>query len=200
MGKVISLDDFVFNKVTKIMADAYFDFIGFVYSHELYDSDRYNHTKVIDIKYLDNYSKEGFAEEFLAYFIMHTKYPKSYPLDRNWSIEFLPHFQDPKKMAKLSPKEKVETIKKEKYEVLKQIYDKETFYLTLEEMNINPLKYEPVSYILWKLKDHFEDAKGEWKEDKYFRFIVIANAIIWPLFFGQLFFDVVSNSIIHWFF
>ena len=199
MGKVILLDDFVFNKVTKIMADAYFDFIGFVYSHELYDSDRYNHTKVIDIKYLDNCSKEDFAGEWQAYYHMHTKYPKSYPLDRNWSIEFLPHFQDPKKMAKLTPKERVKIIKKEKYELLKQIYDKETFYLTLEEMNINPLKYEPVSYILWKLKDHFEDAKGEWKEDKYFRFIVIANAIIWPLVYGQLFFDVVSNSIIHFF-
>ena len=199
MGKIISFEDFEFNKVTKILADAYFDFIGFVYSHELYDSDRYNHTKVIDIKHLDNCSKEVLAGEFLAYFIMHTKYPKSYPLDRNWSIEFLPHFQDPKKMAKLSPKERVKTIKKEKYELLKQIYNKETFYLTLEEMNINPLKYGPVSYILWKLKDHFEDAKGEWKEDKYFRFIVIANAIIGPLVYGQLFFDVVSNSIIHWF-
>ena len=197
MGKIISFEDFEFNKVTKILADAYFDFIGFVYSHELYDSDRYNHTKVIDIKYLDNYSKEDFAGEWQAYYHMHTKYPKSYPLDRNWSIEFLPHFQDPKKMAKLSPKEKVETIKKEKYELLKQIYDKETFYLTLEEMNINPLKYEPVSYILWKLKGHFEDAKELWKEDKYFRFNVIANAIIWPLAFGQLFFDVLSNSIIH---
>ena len=43
----------------------------------------------------------------------------------------------------------------------------------------------------------FEDAKELWKEDKYFRFNVIANAIIWPLAFGQLFFDVVSNSIIH---
>ena len=197
MGKVISFDDFVFNKVTKILADAYFDFIGFVYSHELYDSDRYNHTKVIDIKYLDNCSKEDFAGEWQAYYHMHTKYPKSYPLDRNWSIEFLPHFQDPKKIAKLSHKEKVETIKKEKYELLKKIYSKKTFYFSMEEMNINPLKYEPVSYILWKLKDHFEDAKGEWKEDKYFRFIVIANAIIWPLVFGQLFFDVVSNSIIH---
>ena len=197
MGKVISFDDFVFNKVTKILADAYFDFIGFIYSHELYDSDRYNHTKVIDIKYLDNCSKEDFAGEWQAYYHMHTKYPKSYPLDRNWSIEFLPHFQDPKKIAKLSPKEKVETIKKEKYELLKQIYDKETFYFSMEEMNINPLKYEPVSYILWKLRAHFEDAKGEWKEDKYFRFIVIANAIIWPLAFGQLFFDVLSNSIIH---
>ena len=199
MGKVISFDDFVFNKVTKILADAYFDFIGFVYSHELYDSDRYNHTKVIDIKYLDNCSKEDFAGEWQAYYHMHTKYPKSYPLDRNWSIEFLPHFQDPKKMAKLTPKERVKIIKKEKYELLKQIYDKETFYLTLEEMNINPLKYEPASYILWKLRDHFEDSKKLWKEDKIFRFYVIVNAIIWPLVFGQLFFNVVSNSIIHWF-
>ena len=181
MGKVISFDDFVFNKVTKILADAYFDFIGFVYSHELYDSDRYNHTKVIDIKHLDNCSKEVLAGEFLAYFIMHTKYPKSYPLDRNWSIEFLPHFQDPKKIAKLSHKEKVETIKKEKYELLKQIYDKETFYLTLEEMNINPLKYGPVSYILWEIRDFFEEFKELWKEKKSFRFIVITNAIIWPL-------------------
>jgi len=181
MGKVISFDEFVFNKVTKILADAYFDFIGFVYSHELYDSDRYNHTKVIDIKHLDNCSKEVLAGEFLAYFIMHTKYPKSYPLDRNWSIEFLPHFQDPKKMAKLSPKERVEIIKKEKYELLKQIYDKETFYLTLEEMNINPLKYGPVSYILWEIRDFFEEFKELWKEKKSFRFIVITNAIIWPL-------------------
>ena len=200
MGKVISFKDFELNKAIKMLADDYFDFIGFVYSHELYDSDRYKHTKIINIKYLEGYDKEVLAGECQAYYTMHAKYPKSYPLDRNWSIEFLPHFQDPKRMGKLSPKEKVETIKKEKYEVLKQIYDKETFYFSMEEMNINPLKYEPVSYTLWKLKDHFEDAKGEWKEDKYFRFIVIANAIIWPLFFGQLFFDVVSNSITHWFF
>ena len=199
MGKVISFEDFQFDRIAKILAPGYFDFIGVVYSHELTDSNRSNHTNIIDISYLGEYDKESCIAEFESYYYMQSKYPKSYPLDRNWSIEFLPHFQDPKKMAKLSPKEKVETIKKEKYELLKQIYDKETFYLTLEEMNINPLKYEPVSYTLWKLKDHFEDAKGEWKEDKYFRFIVIANAIIWPLVYGQLFFDVVSNSIIHWF-
>ena len=181
MGKVISFEDFEFNKVTKILADAYFDFIGFVYSHELYDSDRYKHTKIINIKYLEGYDKEVLAGECQAYYTMHAKYPKSYPLDRNWSIEFLPHFQDPKKMAKLSPKERVEIIKKEKYELLKQIYDKETFYLTLEEMNINPLKYEPVSYILWEIRDFFEEFKELWKEKKSFRFIVITNAIIWPL-------------------
>ena len=193
MGKIISFEDFEFNKVTKILADAYFDFIGFVYSHELYDSDRYNHTKVIDIKHLDNCSKEVLAGECQAYYAMHTKYPKSYPLDHNWSIEFLPHFQDPKRMGKLSPKEKVETIKKEKYELLKQIYDKETFYLTLEEMNINPLKYEPVSYILWEIRDLFEEFKELWKEKKSFRFIVIANAIIWPLHI----FGVTSTIITH---
>ena len=199
MGKVISFKDFELNKAIKMLADDYFDFIGFVYSRELYDSDRYKHTKIINIKYLEGYDKEVLAGECQAYYTMHAKYPKSYPLDRNWSIEFLPHFQDPKKMAKLSPKERVETIKKEKYELLKQIYDKETFYLTLEEMNINPLKYEPVSYILWEIRDFFEEFKELWKEDKYFRFNVIANAIIWPLAFGQLFFDVVSNSIIRWF-
>ena len=56
-------------------------------------------------------------------------------------------------------KEKVETIKKEKYELLKQLYSKKTFYSTMEEMNINPLKYEPVSYILWNLGAYFKDAK-----------------------------------------
>ena len=197
MGKVISFEDFEFNKATKIWADNYLDFIDVIYSHELYDSDRNNHTNIIDIKYLRKYDKEMFIAEFRAYHLMHFKYPKSYPLDRNWSIEFLPHFQDPKKMAKLTSKERKEIIKKEKYELLKKIYPKKRLLKTLGEMNIDPLKYEPVSYILWKLKDHFEDAKGLWKEDKIFRFIVIANAIIWPLVYGQLFFDVFSNSIIH---
>ena len=195
MGKIISFEDFEFNKVTKILADAYFDFIGFVYSHELYDSDRYNHTKVIDIKYLDNCSKEVLAGEFQAYYAMHTKYPKSYPLDRNWSIEFLPHFQDPKKIAKLSPKEKVETIKKEKYELLKQIYSKKTFYSSMEEMNINPLKYEPVSYIFWGINNFFKELKKIWKKDKSLKFHVIINAIIWPL----LIFDITSTILTHFF-
>ena len=195
MGKIISFEDFEFNQVTKILADSYFDFIGFVYSHELYDSDRYNHTKVIDIKYLDNCSKEDFAGEWQAYYHMHTKYPKSYPLDRNWSIEFLPHFQDPKKMAKLSPKERVKIIKKEKYELLKQIYDKETFYLTLEEMNINPLKYEPVSYIFWGISNFFKELKKIWKKDKSLKFHLIAHVIIWPL----LIFDITSTILTHFF-
>jgi len=199
MGKVISFEDFQFDRIAKILAPGYFDFIGVVYSHELNDSNRSNHTNIIDISYLGEYDKESCIAEFESYYYMQSKYPKSYPLDRNWSIEFLPHFQDPKKMAKLSPKEKVETIKKEKYELLKQIYDKETFYFAMEEMNINPLKYEPVSYILWNLGAYFKDAKELWKKDKIFRFNVIANAIIWPLAFGQFFFNVVSNSIIRWF-
>ena len=124
------------------MADNYFDFIDVIYSHELYDSDRYNHTKIIDIKYLDKCDKEMFIAEFRAYHLMHFKYPKSYPLDRNWSIEFLPHFQDPKKMAKLTSKERKEIVKKEKYELLKEIYPKKDFLETLEEMDIDPLKYE----------------------------------------------------------
>ena len=142
MGKVISFKDFELNKAIKMLADDYFDFIGFVYSLELYDSDRYKHTKIINIKYLEGYDKEVLAGECQAYYTMHTKYPKSYPLDRNWSIEFLPHFQDPKKMAKLTSKERKEIIKKEKYELLKEIYPKEDFLETLGEMNIDPLKYE----------------------------------------------------------
>ena len=195
MGKVISFNDFELNKATKILADDYFDFIGFIYSNELYDSDRYKHTKIINIKYLEGYDKEFLAGECQAYYTMHAKYPKSYPLDHNWSIEFLPHFQNPKKIAKLSHKEKVETIKKEKYELLKQIYCKEDFYLTMKEMNINPLKYEPVSYILWEISNFFEAFKKLWKEEKSFKFHVIVNAIIWPL----LIFDVTSTILTHFF-
>ena len=65
------------------------------------------------------------------------------------------------------------------YELLKQIYDKETFYLTLEEMNINPLKYEPVSYILWEIRDYFEEFKKLWKENKEFRFNIRSSIAIW---------------------
>ena len=142
MAQVISFEDFEFNKATKIWADNYLDFIDVIYSHELCDSDRNNHTNIIDIKYLRKYDKEMFIAEFRAYHLMHFKYPKSYPLDRNWSIEFLPHFQDQKKMAKLTSKERKEIIKKEKYELLKEIYPKEDFLETLGEMNIDPLKYE----------------------------------------------------------
>ena len=45
-------------------------------------------------------------------------------------------------MAKLTSKERKEIIKKEKYELLKEIYPKEDFLETLGEMNIDPLKYE----------------------------------------------------------
>ena len=46
MGKVISFKDFELNKAIKMLADDYFDFIGFIYSHELYDSDRSNTQKL----------------------------------------------------------------------------------------------------------------------------------------------------------
>ena len=193
MGKVILFKNFELNKAIKMLADDYFDFIGFVYSLELYDSDRYKHTKIINIKYLEGYDKEVLAGECQAYYTMHAKYPKSYPLDHNWSIEFLPHFQNPKKIAKMSHKEKVETIKKEKYELLKQIYCKEDFYLTMKEMNINPLKYEPVSYIVWEITNTFKELKKMFKKDKSLKFYLIANAIIWPL----LIFDIIPTIINH---
>jgi len=142
MAQVISFEDFEFNKATKIWADNYLDFIDVIYSHELYDSDRNNHTNIIDIKYLGKYDKEMFIAEFRAYHLMYFKYPKSYPLDRNWSIEFLPHFQDLKKMAKLTSEEKKEIVKKEKYKLLKKIYPKKEFLEALVEMGIGPLEYK----------------------------------------------------------
>ena len=142
MGKVISLDDFVFNKVTKIMADAYFDYISIVWSHELTDSDRRNHTNIIDVKHLGEHEKDIVVSEREAYYYMHSKYPKTYPLDLNKSIQLLPHFQDPKKMTKLTSEEKKEIIKKEKYKLLKKIYPKKEFLEALVEMNIDPLEYK----------------------------------------------------------
>ena len=195
MGKVISFEDFQFDRIAKILAPGYFDFIGVVYSHELTDSNRSNHTNIIDSSYLGEYDKESCIAEFESYYYMQSKYPKSYPLDRNWSIEFLPHFQDPKKIAKLSPKEKVETIKKEKYKLLKQIYGKETFYFAMEEMGINPLKYEPVSYIFWGISNFFKELKKIWKKDKSLKFHLIANAIIWPL----IIFDIIPTILTHFF-
>ena len=73
---------------------------------------------------------------------MHSKYPKTYPLDLNKSIQLLPHFQDLKKMAKLTSEEKKEIIKKEKYKLLKKIYPKKEFLEALAEMSIGPLEYK----------------------------------------------------------
>ena len=98
MKKVVSLEDYDFKKTKKKMADYYCDFIDVIYSHGLSDTDRNNHTNIIDIKYLNKHDKEMFVSEFRAYHLMHFKYPKTYPLDHNWSIEFLPHFQDKKKL------------------------------------------------------------------------------------------------------
>ena len=142
MKKVVSLEDYDFKKTKKKMADYYCDFIDVIYSHGLSDTDRNNHTNIIDIKYLNKHDKEMFVSEFRAYHLMHFKYPKTYPLDHNWSIEFLPHFQDKKKMAKLSSKERKEIIKKEKYELLKRIYPKKDLLETLKKMNIDPLEYK----------------------------------------------------------
>ena len=67
---------------------------------------------------------------------------KTYPLDLNKSIQLLPHFQNLKKIAKLTLEEKKEIIKKEKYKLLKKIYPKKRLLKTLGEMNIDPLKYK----------------------------------------------------------
>ena len=53
---------------------------------------------------------------------MHSKYPKSYPRDDVWGLLALAHFQDLKKVSKLTPKEKVELIKKEQCRNLKEAW------------------------------------------------------------------------------
>ena len=142
MKKVVSLEDYDFKKTKKKMANYYCDFIDVIYSHGLSDTDRNNHTNIIDIKYLGEHEKDIVVSERVAYYYMHSKYPKTYPLDLNKSIQLLPHFQDLKKMAKLTSKEKKEIIKKEKYKLLKKIYPKKEFLEALAEMNIDPLKYK----------------------------------------------------------
>ena len=79
------------------MAENYFDYMSIVSLHELTDYDRRNHTNIIDIKHLGEHEKDIVVSEREAYYYMHSKYPKTYPLDLNKSIQLLPHFQDLKK-------------------------------------------------------------------------------------------------------
>ena len=143
MAQVISFKDYrFFNVYAKGLAEYYFDYMSIVSLHELTDDDRRNHTNIIDIKHLGEHEKDIVVSEREAYYCMHSKYPKTYPLDLNKSIQLLPHFQDLKKMAKLTSEEKKEIIKKEKYKLLKKIYPKKEFLEALAEMNIGPLEYK----------------------------------------------------------
>ena len=143
MAQVISFKDYRFENVyAKGLAEYYFDYISTVSLHELTDDDRRNHTNIIDIKHLGEHDKKTVVSEREAYYYMHSKYPKTYPLDLNKSIQLLPHFQDLKKISKLTSEEKIEIIKKEKYKLLKKIYPKKEFLEALAEMNIDPLKYK----------------------------------------------------------
>ena len=143
MAQVISFKDYRFDNVyAKGLAEYYFDYISIVSLHELTDYDRRNHTNIIDIKHLGEHDKKTVVTEREAYYYMHSKYPKTYPLDLNKSIQLLPHFQDLKKISKLTSEEKKEIIKKEKYKLLKKIYPKKEFLEALAEMNIDPLKYK----------------------------------------------------------
>ena len=143
MAQVISFKDYRFDNVyAKGLAEYYFDYISIVYLHELTDYDRRNHTNIIDIKHLGEHDKKTVVTERVAYYYMHSKYPKTYPLDLNKSIQLLPHFQNLKKISKLTSEEKKEIIKKEKYKLLKKIYPKKEFLEALAEMSIDPLKYK----------------------------------------------------------
>ena len=146
MAQVISFKDYRFvNVYAKGLAEYYFDYISIVWSHELTDYERRNHTNIIDIKHLGEHEKDIVVSEREAYYYMHSKYPKTYPLDLNKSIQLLPHFQDLKKMAKLTSEEKKEIIKKEKYKLLKKIYPKKEFLEALAEMK----------KVLWEGTEHW---------------------------------------------
>ena len=143
MAQVISFKDYRFDNVyAKGLAEYFFDYISIVCLHELTEYNLRNLTIIIDIKHLCEHEKDIVVSEREAYYYMHSKYPKTYPLDLNKSIQLLPHFQDLKKISKLTSEEKKEIIKKEKYKLLKKIYPKKEFLEALAEMNISPLEYK----------------------------------------------------------
>ena len=78
MAQVISFKDYRFENVyAKGLAEYYFDYISIVWSHELTDSDRRNHTNIIDVKHLGEHEKDIVVTEREAYYYMHSKYPKN---------------------------------------------------------------------------------------------------------------------------
>ena len=87
---------------------------------------------------------------------MHAKYPKSYPRDDVWGLLALAHFQDLKKVSKLTPKEKVKLIKKEQSRNLKEAWGskgKITKYLrTIILMTIKAIPFKRKQFDLMSKK------------------------------------------------
>ena len=158
MGKVISFEEFEAEKHLKQFTyfyDAYLDLVDHL---EFSEINLYKHTNIQDIKLLKTATKKDLIDSYNAYNHMHSKYPKSYPRDDVWGLLALAHFQDLKKLSKLTPKEKVKLIKKEQCRNLKEAWGhkgKITKYLRtiiLMTMKAIPFKRKQFDFISEKLK------------------------------------------------
>ena len=158
MGKVISFEEYEANKHFKKFAHLYDAYLDLVDLLEFSKIDIYKHTNIQDIKLLKPATKKYLILGYNAYSLMYAKYPKSYPRNDVWGLLALAHFQDLKKVSKLTPKEKVKLIKKEQSRNLKEAWGskgKITKYLRtiiLMAMKAIPFKRKQFDFISEKLK------------------------------------------------
>ena len=158
MGKVVSFEEYDAEKYFKKFAHLYDAYLDLVDDLEFSEINIYKHTNIQDIKLLKPATKKNLIHCYNAYNHMHGKYPKSYPRDDVWGLFALAHFQDLKKVSKLTPKEKVELIKKEQCRNLKEAWgskEKITKYLRiiiLMTMKAIPFKRKQFDLMSKKLK------------------------------------------------
>ena len=158
MGKVISFEEFEAEKHLKLFTHLYDAYLDLVDHLEFSEINIYNHTNIEDIKLLKPATKKDVINDYNAYNYMHITYHKSYPRDDFWGLLALAHFQDLKKLSKLTPKEKVELIKKEQSRNLKEAWGskgKITKYLRtiiLMAMKAIPFKRKQFDLMSKKLK------------------------------------------------
>ena len=158
MGKVISFEEYDAEKYFKKFAHLYDAYLDLVDDLEFSEINIYKHTNIQDIKLLKPATKKNLIHSYNAYNHMHVKYPKSYPRDDVWGLFALAHFQDLKKVSKLTPKEKVELIKKEQCRNLKEAWGPKgmTKYLRtiiLMRMKAIPFKRKQFNLMTKKFKD-----------------------------------------------
>ena len=158
MRKVISFEEYKADKHFKEFAHLYDAYLDLVDLLEFSEIDIYKHTNIQDIKLLKPATKKYLILGYNTYNLMHAKYPKSYPRDDVWGLLALAHFQDLKKLSKLTPKEKVKLIKKEQSRNLKEAWGhkgKRAKYLRtiiLMAMKAIPFKRKQFDFMSKKLK------------------------------------------------
>ena len=156
MGKVISFEEFEAEKHLKQFTyfyDAYLDLVDHL---EFSEINLYKHTNIQDIKLLKPATKKNLIHSYNAYNHMHSKYPKSYPRDDVWGLLALAHFQDLKKVSKLTPKEKVKLIKKEQCRNLKEAWGSKgkmaKYFMTTILMTIKAIPFKRKQFDLMSKK------------------------------------------------